>query len=218
MRKPALIGRVESEARHARHVRFVRLLSGLQRPLSILDVGGSYDYWQQLGCADLGEVRVTLLNTYVQPDLPAPFVSVVGDARDLSRYADYSFDVVFSNSVIGHVGTFVDQQRMAAELRRVGRRYFVQTPNQGFPIDWRTLVPFFHFLPATAQAWCFHHFRVGAYERVADRAQCLNLATRIRNIRWKELAVLFPGAVVVAERFFGLTKSFMIHGGFGNPK
>lgn len=80
--------------------------------------------------------KVTLLNVMPQAGIDA----VLGDARDLSRYGDGEFDVVFSNSCIGHVGGFEDQLRMAREIRRVGRRYFVQTPNHGLPIDWRILV------------------------------------------------------------------------------
>jgi hypothetical protein len=103
---------------------------------------------------------------------------------------------------------------MAGEIRRVGKRYFVQTPNHGFLLDWRTRVPCFHFLPVAWQAWCFRHFPVGIYPRIADRATSLRVASRIRNIRKAELPILFPGAAVVPERILGLTKSFMIHHGF----
>ena len=41
-------------------------------------------------------------------------------------FGEREFDVIFSNSVIEHVGQFADQQRMADEVRRVGEGYWVQ--------------------------------------------------------------------------------------------
>jgi SAM-dependent methyltransferase len=200
--------RVEHHARKRRAALFRALIERL-KPASILDVGGTAEYWADLGLQGAAE-RIVLLNVFPQ-SCPRGFESVVGDARDLSRYADGEFDLVFSNSVIGHVGGFEDQRRMAREIRRVGKRFFLQTPNHGFPIDWRTLVPFFHFMPARAQAWCFERFSVGTYLRAKDSAEAMEWATRIRNIRARELPILFPGAAVVRERVAGFTKSFMVH-------
>jgi hypothetical protein len=218
MPKPQFIASLEERARRDRQLLFVELLSQVERPLTILDVGGSYDYWRQTDVAALGNVRIVLLNLFPQDEYPSPFSAEVGDARDLSRYADQEFDVVFSNSVLGHVGGFADQMRMASEIRRVGIRYFVQTPNHGFLIDWRTLVPCFHFLPVAIQAWCFRHFSVGTYRRVTDHTASLELASRIRNIRKGELSLLFPESTVVFEQYSGMTKSFMIHGGFNRSE
>jgi hypothetical protein len=214
MTQPGWIAQIETRARQRRHRLFTGLLPVLDRPLEILDVGGVHDYWKRAGDTAPLNANIVLFNVFSQSDLPANFSSVVGDARDLSRYADRQFDVVFSNSVIGHVGSAPDQQRMAREIRRVGVRHFVQTPNHGFPIDWRTLVPGFHFLPASAQAWCFQSFPVGRYAKVDDRHAAVELATRIRNVRKADLPVFFPGSTVVCEKFLGMTKSFMIHQGF----
>ena len=60
-------------------------------------------------------------------------------------FKDKSFDAVFSNSVIEHVGTFEDQKMMANEVIRVTNFYFIQTPNLYFPIEPHFLVPFFQF-------------------------------------------------------------------------
>lgn len=218
MKKPAFVDRIETRARQARHALFVRLLATIERPLTILDVGGLADYWRQVGYRELGEVRIVLLNIFPQEGLAPPFSAEVGDARDLSRYADGSFDVVFSNSALGHVGGYADQQRMASEVRRVGQRYFVQTPNHGFPVDWRTLVPGFHFLPVRSQAWCFAHFPVGVYGRAASPEESLYLANRVRNVRRHEIEALFPGAEIIGERFLGFTKSFIAHRGFARPR
>ena len=213
--KPRLVTRIEQHARQRRHAFFLQLLQGVARPLSILDVGGLLEYWRGVDFRALGDVRVVLLNLPPAKAVPPPFTAVVGDACDLSRYGDGQFDVAFSNSVLGHVGDFEAQRRMAAEIRRVGRRYFVQTPNPGFPIDWRTLVPGFHRLPVEAQAWCLQRFPVGLYPRIVDAAGALELASRVRSVSRCELDVLFPGATVVPERFCGWPKSFMVFDGFG---
>src|SRR6185436_19036551 len=98
-----LVGAFERKARRSRYDLFVRLASQIPRPVTILDVGGSLEYWRTVDIGLLGNVRIILLNIAEQRTTP-PFESTVGDARDLSRYADGQFDVVFSNSVIGHVG------------------------------------------------------------------------------------------------------------------
>jgi hypothetical protein len=205
---------LEVKARRRRHQLFEQLLSTVARPVQILDVGGSYEYWRRLDLAVLGDVRIALLNLAKGDEAPPTFTSVVGDARDLSRYADNAFDVVFSNSVLGQVGGAEDQLKMASEIRRVGVRYFVQTPNHNFPIDWRTLVPFFHFLPASVQAMCFRALPVGRYPRARDHATSVEWATRIRDIRRTDIDSLFPGATVVRETYLTLTKSFLIFDGF----
>ena len=92
---------------------FLSLLDHVKRPARILDVGGTQDFWESMGRGNLGDLRVTLLNLEAQPVSGSNFESVAGDARDLGRYADGSFDVVFSNSVIEHLGpSFADQQLM----------------------------------------------------------------------------------------------------------
>lgn len=63
-------------------------------------------------------------------------------------FASGSFDFVFSNAVIEHVGPLEKQQQMADEIRRVVRKgYFVATPNRWFPIDPHSYLPYFHLLP-----------------------------------------------------------------------
>jgi hypothetical protein len=72
--------------------------------------------------------------------------AVVLDACHLPFF-DQSFDVVYSNAVIEHVGDYSHQRLFADEVRRVGRSWFVTTPNFWFPIDTHTSLPFVHWLP-----------------------------------------------------------------------
>jgi SAM-dependent methyltransferase len=201
--------------RRRRFAFFLSLLNGLPRPLRILDVGGTQEFWDMMGGQTMDEARVTLLNLGAQPVSSPKFESVVGDARDLSRYPDMAFDVVFSNSVIEHLGPdFTDQKRMADEIRRVGKRYFVQTPNRYFPLEPHFLTPGFQFLPVRVRAWLVSNFNVGWYERIPDKAQAKREVESISLLSRRDLQRLFPGAQIYEEKILGLTKSFVAYGGW----
>jgi hypothetical protein len=61
-----------------------------------------------------------------------------------------SFDIVYSNAVIEHLPGGESQQRFAAEVARVGRGWFVTTPNLWYPIEPHYHLPFVQLLP---QRW-----------------------------------------------------------------
>ena len=214
MRKPKFITQLERRARKRRFQLLTHLLRPLQRPIKILDVGGEFGFWETIDFSQLGEIHVTLLNLSLQDRLPPNFCSRVGDARSLRAYATEDFDVVLSNSVIGHVGSFQDQKRMANEIRRIGKRYFVQTPNQFFPVDWQTLIPFFHFLPLTIRARLLQSLPITSFGRLESYSSALQWASAVRNLTRRELRELFPEATITRERVLGFTKSFMAFHGF----
>jgi hypothetical protein len=58
----------------------------------------------------------------------------ITDARRLSS-ADSSFDLVFANAVIEHVGGLEQQARFVDEVVRVGQAWIITTPNRWFPIE-----------------------------------------------------------------------------------
>jgi hypothetical protein len=159
-------------------------------------------------------VEITLLNRSIMETSYAAFVAVSGDARDMRSFADNTFDVVFSNSVIEHVGTLEDQRRMAAEVQRVGKCYFLQTPNRYFPIEPHFLFPFFQFLPLSLRVFFVRHFDVGWYKKIPDKQQATEEVASIRLLTKCELVSLFPGASLYKERFLGLTKSLIVYDGW----
>ena len=204
-----------SFATHLRRKRFAlfrALLAGVPRPLHILDVGGTQGFWETMGLADAPGLEFWVINLSdyeFQSDRPH-FHHMIGDARYMPQFADHEFDIVFSNSVIEHVGNFAEQRRMAEEIRRVGRRYFVQTPNRYFPIEPHYLYPFFQFYPPALKIGLARHLRLG-WGGVAE-------ATTIRLLSKRELLTLFPGSRLYAERWAGLNKSFVVYGGWENVK
>jgi SAM-dependent methyltransferase len=135
--------------RASRMRQFVALF-GVTQETRILDVGGTPANWLLAGVRP----RVTLLNVpRGQERCEAGFTFVSGNGCQLP-FRDQSFEIVFSNSVIEHVGAPAEQRRFAAEVRRVGKRYWVQTPNRRFPVEQHLLTPFVHWLPRNLQRAC----------------------------------------------------------------
>jgi hypothetical protein len=209
-----LAGSVAARCRLRRLALFSALLNELPRPLKILDIGGEAGFWNAVSENTLTGLEVTLLNLAFPSETGARFPRVLGDARHMPFLSDHEFDVVFSNSVLEHLGTFEDQSRMAAEVRRVGRRYFVQTPSKWFPLEPHFLVPAFQFLPLTWRVWIAGHYGGGWYCRPGDRTAARKEVESIRLLTERECRRLFPGATLRIERLFGMTKSYMIVSGW----
>lgn len=194
---------------------FSSLLEPLEKPIRLLDIGGTANFWKTLTRFPDDDVHITLLNIEDAGVSNPHMDSVAGDARSLP-FDDKSFEVVFSNSVIEHVGSDEDRERMANEVRRVGHRYFIQTPNRYFPIEPHFFFPLFQFLPFRIQVWLLSHLRLGRSKRVRwDRESAAARAAAIRLLSGKDLRRLFPGAAVYEERICGIVKSFAAYHGWG---
>lgn len=197
--------------RQKRFALFVHLLETLPKPKSILDVGGTQLFWEMMGFTELEGTKITLLNKQMPETRPPYFSGLAGDARDLSAIDDNAFDVVFSNSVIEHVGDFDQQRLMAKEIMRVGQRYFVQTPNLFFPIEPHYLFPGFQWLPLGMKVWLVSHFDLGHIKRITDPQKAREQIESIRLLKKDELSALFPKSIIYEEKFMGLTKSFIAY-------
>lgn len=200
--------------RRRRFQLFQSLLGTLKGHIEILDIGGTQQFWDLMLNGHSPDMRVTLLNIGHQTTSGPHFVSAVGDARAMPQYGNATFDVVFSNSVIEHVGNYESQQRMADEIKRVAKRYFVQTPNKRFPLEPHFLFPFFQYLPLATRAWMVNHFDVGWYRRIPNRGDARAEVESIQLLTRKRFAALFPDATITDEKLFGMTKSFVAIGGW----
>lgn len=190
---------------------FLEQIRSLPRPLHILDIGGTQAYWDRMGLND-PEIHITLLNLYKEPitDIQR-FSSIIGDARNLTEFKDQSIDLIFSNSVIEHLFDLDGQNAMAHEISRVGRSYFIQTPNYYFPIEPHWVFPFFQFFPFSLRVWLTRHFSLGHIGRIPDLHKAQLQVEEIKLLTPKQFQQLFPEGLLYEERFLGMVKSMVMY-------
>ncbi|HSZ13796.1 MAG TPA: class I SAM-dependent methyltransferase [Solirubrobacteraceae bacterium] len=181
-----LAGPLASRARARRHERFF-VLTRLQPGARVLDVG----------CGALGlrglepELDITGVDLLEHPSYPGRLVRA--DPADGLPFADREFDLVYCSSVVEHVPP-KRRAAFAAELRRVARGWFVQTPALSFPIEPHALLPGAHWLPRALRRPYWRLGATGGWEEIS-------------LLRRSELEALFGPAR--AERVGPLVKSWV---------
>ena len=179
----------------------------------ILDLGGTEAYWRiakPFLDANRGRIRITMVNPETFPvEDTRTFVSIEGDATDPELFHGRVFDLVHSNSVIEHVGWWADMRRFADNTRRLGRRYYMQTPNYWFPYEPHFRFPGFQYLPSPVRVAMLRRMRLGFFRPVPDRAVARDIIDHHRLVSASQVKRLFPDAAVSFEKVIGLNKSIM---------
>lgn len=174
---------------------------------TIVDVGGALPFWREVsdiirpakvlifnisaGRTTLGETGADWIETHIYDGHRLPL-------------ADGEADFVFCNSVIEHVP--VEQRAsFAAELRRVGKTLFVQTPSIAFPLELHFGLPLVHWLP---RKWGRMLVRWSPFELFTD-ANAQRYFDQTQLLPRSELESYFPGTEIVIERFAGIPKSMV---------
>jgi SAM-dependent methyltransferase len=177
---------VSARARRIRHDRLFTL-TGADEHTRIVDIG----------CGRLGlrrhapNLNITGVDRVPRPEYPGPFVQA--DVLDGLPFGDGEFDLAYCSSVIEHVAP-ADRAAFAAEVRRVARGWYVQTPAFSFPVEPHALLPFAHWLPVTIRRAYWRLGVAGDWEH-------------IELLRRAEMSELFGEPV--AERVGPFAKSWI---------
>ena len=183
-----------------------RLAAHLGRPITVLDLGGRADYWDNVGFDDIAQIRL-LNNDEAELERTTSsqvFVAEIGDARCLDAYGDRSVDLVHSNSVIEHVGAWPDVCAIADESRRVGVSGWMQTPAWEFPIEPHFRLPFLHWFAPPIRRMMLSLSRDYGSLDISGRRYHVD---RINLLSHGEVKALFPDCDIFVERVV-LAKSY----------
>jgi hypothetical protein len=128
---------------------------------------------------------------------------LIGNGCDL-ELIDAAYDIVFSSSVIEHVGTWQDQVAFARETRRVGDALWVQTPAYECPIEPHYLAPFVHWLPKPIQRKILRYLTPWGIVSKPTSSQIDFMIDTTRLLRRRETIELSPECTIHTERLFGI--------------
>ena len=204
----------ESFVNQFRKKRFQLLITRIEEIIKgnnfkILDIGGDIQYWKNIGWKH-SACKIHLLNLY-KIEIPlnenCQFSSEIGNALDLP-YQKKEYDLVFSNSVIEHVGSYQNQKRFANEVMRVSENYIIQTPSLWFPLEPHSLLPFFQFIPHSIRAMLIMIFNINYFPKAKTYKEALKVSHSTLMFTKKRFKKLFPEAEIQVERFLGIPKSY----------
>ncbi len=143
-------------------------------------------------------------------EAPGPFEAVFPDVKYVQvkrgeplPFETGSFDLVFCNAVIEHVGTREQQRAFLAEICRVGRRAFVTTPNRWYPGEFHTVTPLLHYLPPPVYRRVYRTLGLEFFSHEEN----LNL---LDERAFRALVPPDVKASMHAHRFLGLRSNFFL--------
>ena len=199
-----------NQFREKRFSFFLDKMNKMEKPLTIFDVGGKINFWENRGLAGNLNYKITIVNFEKEKSQYSNIKTLIGDATDLSQFVDKSFDIVHSNSVIEHLYNFNNQSKMASEIVRVGKKYIVQTPNKYFFLEPHYLLPFFQFIPDKLKYLILTKTKLSRLKKW-DKNFAKQYINEIRLLSLKEMKILFPKSKIYFEKFIGMNKSFTMH-------
>lgn len=219
----SLFLKVSRKSRENRAVLFRQVFS-IDETTKILDIGSedgsNINFYLQGTKAHPENVYLADINESAIENGKANYgyKAVLLDESAKLPFADVFFDIVFCSSVIEHVTigkekiweiqdeaefarlSWERQTFLANEIQRIGRSFFVQTPNRNFIFETHSWLPFIGFLPRPLMIKVLNFFNKFWIKLTIPDFHLLD-----KN----QMKILFPDAEIVSERKFGMIKSII---------
>jgi ubiquinone/menaquinone biosynthesis C-methylase UbiE len=180
---------------------------------SLLDVGGYPAIWterpQQVARIECLNIDPVSWDATSAPEYNIEMIT--GDGCALP-YADRAFDIVYSNSVIEHVGDWSRQKAFAEEVRRVGARLWIQVPAMGCPFEPHYLACCVHWFPRAWQPWMARWLTLWGWLTHPSKEKAQEVVSATRLLTRRQVGELFPDCQVYTEKMLGcLPKSYVAY-------
>ena len=182
------------------HARFPEIAE-----MRVIDLGGTVRHWQT---SPLRPTSVVVLNVIAEKSSVDWISAVQGDACELTpELRDCKFDLVYSNSLIEHVGGHYRRCLFAQNVRSLAPHHWVQTPYRYFPIEPHWLFPGLQFLPQCARAAAIRKWPLSPV--LLNPEEALRDVLEVELLSKTEMAFYFDQSEIVHERILGVTKSLI---------
>lgn len=172
-----------------------------ERGLQLID---DYTWKKNVSAINLLSENISRIQK-IYPEIDAR----VGDACALP-WPDKYFDVVYCNAVIEHLGNFERQKKAAAEIMRVGKKWFVTTPNRWYPYEFHMRLLFVSWLPKNTCNWIG---QVISYNHMQKKYVHGINRSDLKLMTAKELQLCFPASRIIKQRVTFMAETLICLGG-----
>lgn len=173
--------------------------------MRVLDLGGTAVSWSVLGLRPASVTVVNLDHDGKSP--PEPWMEIVHGDACAGGFGEY--DLVFSNSLMEHLGGHARRQQFANVVRESAPAWWVQTPYRYFPIEPHWVFPGFQFLPFRMRVLICQHWSMLNVPACKDPAEAADLVASTELISGTEMRTYFPNSEIWYERIAGIPKSLV---------
>lgn len=194
----------QKQMRKSRMALFVEKVQPVKN-MKILDLGGTSEIWDfvdvplNITCLNLS-INTKMINYTTHHNI----VFIEGDACNLSEFEYGDFDLVFSNSVIEHVGGKEKQTKFCDEVKRISDKYWIQTPHKNFPIEAHCGMLFWWYYPD----WLKQYFINGWSKKLPAWT---NMVVTTTFIDKENLRKMLPNSQILIENYLIFPKSIIAY-------
>ena len=200
---PARPGSLVYRVRQRRNEEFNRRFPDLEN-MRVLDLGGTATAWRG---AAVHPAKLTLVNLDHEQDHGEPWMDIVYADACAGGFGQY--DLVFSNSLLEHLGGHARRQQFAEVVRESAPYWWIQTPYRYFPVEPHWVFPGFQFLPFRVRQEITQRWKIGHMGAHADATEAASLVASVELISVTEMRSYFPAGEIWFERLAGLPKSLV---------
>ena len=173
--------------------------------MRVLDLGGTTKHWET---SPLRPQTVVVLNLLPEHSDIDWITAVQGDACAVpDEIRGQEFDLVYSNSLIEHVGGHARRVEFADQVQSLARRHWVQTPYRYFPIEPHWLFPGLQFMPQNLRAKAIQVWPLSPAKPRGRGALADVLEVELLSVT--QMRYYFPDSTILREKIAGLTKSLI---------